>query len=219
MSQYISVLAAMALFCAISSNNCGVRIAKADCPNSARQVRSEPVSLGAGEYSLTADAENHLTMEFKDKEQTLVQTIRISDLTKSDVDAPGKWENGKICDIALSRWSKTSLVAVIKVREGDTSRFWCLTFVKIGEKEKSGDELRSSASIIFRGSPDDKILALSGTRDSITITAVIGRFSNTRPGELESGFIVIDYCGTPGATGGRGAMFTPEYKREILDEK
>ena len=192
-----------------------------------RPVGSELVSLGEGDFILISENRHDLQLRHMLRGNTSVQNVKPhfsplnSQGSKLSDDETNKWPpehvKGEIAEIALSRWSRTSLVAVVKLCNGKESVFWCLTFDRSTIERKTPD-ISPFASVIANGSCEDQILALSGTRDPPTIAAFIGRKSLARPGTIDSGIIFIDGCANAGALVGRLGSFKPEYVPEDYDE-
>lgn len=185
-------------------------------------IHSEPVSLGNGDYVLVCKGKMQLLLEHRGSDGTSVRQVQPHTLQSEDVSrktAPFlTGRNDKITEIALARWSKRSLVAVVKVVDGQDVTFWCLTFAQARSFfEKSDEPMQPTVALLTKGSHGDRILALSGSRNSPTITAVIGKFSNRRPGAIDSGRIAIHGCPNPGAIDARVGTFIPEYEPRDYD--
>jgi hypothetical protein len=178
--------------------------------------RSEPVSLGEGDYFLVLRSSGELFLEHQLRGKTSEWKVKPQQLESTDPSRQNKWRESQICEIALARWSRESLVAAVKTCDGPDATFWWLTFDKV-ESHARNSEMAPFAAFMSKGSRDDRILALSGTRSAITVTAVIGKLSTARPGAIESGVIVMHGCPNPGAIDGRIGTFTPAYSAEPYD--
>lgn len=180
-----------------------------------RDLRSERVSIGEGDYRLVARGTRKLWLEYFDTDgsKKIEWKVRPTEYKSEDKSRWDSWiRDGQVADIteiALSRWCTTSLVAVVEVSRGMESTYWCLTFEHVERYEDDG-ECRPGAAVCFKGS-EGRILALSGTRNCPAITVVIGRRSLTNPGAVEAGVILDHWCPSPGFIDARVGRFEPQY--------
>jgi len=169
-------------------------------------VASEYVSLGEGDFRLVAEPGKGLVLQHEHGELTQ-SCIVVPKFVGAEPNAAAK----TVTEVALARWNRTSLIALVEMSDGDDATYVCLTFadVDIGGAETMREP---TAAIMMHGKRQDKILALSGDRMGPSIVAVIGRLSTTLPGgALDSGQIVFHGCPNPAAVGGRVGSFVPQY--------
>ena len=122
---------------------------------------------------------------------------------------PSEEKHGRITEIALARWSRSSLLAVVKFSRGQETVFWCLGFTHVMRPSEGQKKLAPKAVVITRGGPADRVLALSGNLNPPAITIVTGKLSTTRPGVIVHGTIAFEWCGF--LEYARVGKFKPEY--------
>ncbi|HWB11544.1 MAG TPA: hypothetical protein VG826_20100 [Pirellulales bacterium] len=179
--------------------------------------RSEPVSLGAGDYTLMMGERQELYLEDSNpgglKNRRLVKPRVVDQLDgKAEawpLDPPNTDIDVEVTDIALARWSKKSLFAFLKIVQGGQASFWCLTFPHAEINRASSDELRPDAVLVMHGSTRHRILAIDGSREPPSIIAIVAKVSKN--GEVENGMIMVHGCPNPGPINARIGHFTVEY--------
>lgn len=187
--------------------------------NEPSAVRSESVSLGDGDYRLVARNRSELLLEHEIGGKVSRWPIEIQKEQPATGQSDESWGNDEVREIALSRLSRAALVAVVNVksRDKDEATFWCLTILNVKEVSAKRAVLTARAGVIAKGSKEDRILALSGNRFLNSITAVMGRWSESQPGAFESGTIFFQGCPSFGSMGGRTGKFKTEYAASPFD--
>lgn len=177
-------------------------------------VQSELVSIGHGDYMLIAREKTGLLLRHSSLHGTITYTLKPIVIEPSPDQKKSQWPNSRIEEIALSRWSRKSLVAVIKTRAlhaGRSTSFWFVTFNGTNLPPKHPEQPITQVSFICDGSPDDRILAVSGTRNSPAITALIGTWSESADQVLDSGMLAIHGCPSPNAASPLVGHFRPRF--------
>lgn len=176
-------------------------------------VESNPVSLGNGDYVLVARNGRELSLQLTQAGQTAVWKIVPRPLHSDVAALPDRWGpdgvNARITEITLTRWSRPSLLAAVKVSRGRETVFWCLSFPHVIRSTEGTEELRPKAVALLKGGPEDRVLALSGSANSPAITLVTGKISKNEPGKIEAGAIAFEWCGSPEHA--RVGRFQPDY--------
>ena len=176
MSMTFSQIAAMVL----SFLLCSEVLGSDDVADVVRDTKSEPVSLGSGDFRLVARGGRRLVLEHSTHERAIEWEVDPEELKSDDASRQDSWlsegQNARITEIALSRWSRTSLVAVVKVSRGSAAAFWCLTFEHT-ERYNGESTVAPGAALLLKGDAKYQILALSGSRNPPAITALIGKRS------------------------------------------
>lgn len=172
-------------------------------------VKSSPVSLGNGDYTLVSHGDCELYLQHAGAHSTAEWKITpMVDSNRKDV-WPSESKGFQITEIALARWSRSSLLAVVKVSDGREAKFWCLSFKHLSKLLQESNQVTAPAVVVTSGNTKERILAVSGSVDSPAITIVTGTLSESSPGTIDRGTIVFEWCGFPEvASAGR---FKPEY--------
>jgi hypothetical protein len=183
-----------------------------------RMPRSEGVSLGDGDYVVAARESGELFLEHHSRIQKSEWKLKPTLHQSSNLALRGDWatetKEGKIDEITLSRWSRNRLMAVVKVGHGNEATFWCLTFSNaklLLENRDDAPPFVTFAAVLAKGSRENRIMALSGTRDAGSITAVVGRSSESGSGSIDEGIMILNVCPYPAAVDGRVGRFKVTY--------
>ena len=138
-------------------------------------VASESVSLGEGDYRLVTRDRSKLILEHVAQGKVTHWEIDIHDERPAFGQPQESWSDD-IREIALSRWSRRNLLAVVRLDDQADSTFWCLSISNVKETTAKQLRLTAPAGVIAKGSKDDRILVLSGNRQLNSITAVMGNW-------------------------------------------
>ena len=185
--------------------------------NESVSIRSEPVSLGQGDYFLEFRGTEGLYLDHESGGTTSEWKVKPQVLESEDPSKKDTWVEDGVCEIALARWSRGSLVAVVKLCKEEDATFWCLTFPQLEAHLANASDVSPVATVLSKGGRKDRVFALSGSRNPPTVTVVIGTWSRTRPGTIASGTIIIDGCANPGPIHARLGRFKPDYLPESFD--
>jgi len=176
-------------------------------------VKSGPVSLGDGDYVLVARGGHELSLQHVGTDGTSEWSIKPKELQNENVALGVRWPideiGGRITQIVLARWSRPSLIAVVRISRGEKTEFWCLGFRHVVASSRGKNELAPRAALAIQGDAEDRVLALSANIDPPAFTIVTGQLSKTNPNAVEQGAIAFEWCGFEEFA--RAGRFKPEY--------
>lgn len=161
-------------------------------------VKSALVSLGDGDYCLSATRTNDLSMTHRSKTGNRKWIIkpRASEGESGKDLWPEDSASQKVSAIALARRKSGSILAVVKTVKDGKSFFWAIKLIQFDEAVEGIKELRPIAVLLSAGRPEEKILAVTGDINPPSFTVVTGVISETRPGQIECGSITFEWCGS-----------------------
>ena len=113
----------------------------------------------------------------------------------------------KVEQVELTRWSRDSLVGVIKLSSFGKAKFYVFT---ITHTQLASEVLEASVFHEFGGEPNEKILAVCGTVSSPQITVVTGIVTPEDHGIVISGRVTVSPYGSRGEL--KSGVYSVEYQ-------
>ncbi len=204
--RHIVLFSALVFTCLDAANAQAIR-------TNDRRVLSTKVSLGHGDYTVVSKGGRDLFLQHSEGDSIREWRIRYRDvLSKSQHFAqlqPLEKRKSAITNLSLARWSSNSLLLVVKEVDGDRSLFWCLGLTKLDPSMALENELSGNAKFLMDGDQRDRVIALSGDLQPPAIAIIVGKQSESKPNEFESGVIAFEWCGDLDVL--RAGQFIPRY--------
>jgi hypothetical protein len=127
-------------------------------------------------------------------------------------------EGKGISEIALARWHREGLVALVEFTSSDRREYLCLTVADVQAKMRESNTVHAWGSVVMTSDKPGQIIALSGDRQGDAICAVVATFSGSEAGGVISeGQILYHACPNPAPIGGRIGVFSPKYAPAVWD--
>jgi len=168
-------------------------------------VASNSVSLGDYSYSMFARSDGHIvlvkTMAINSKDKRQEYALELNEVvTESSRKAGAHLGNlqskgSRIVGVTLCKWSKTSLLAVIKVMEQDHATFWCLGIQHTERIARDTKVIPAAACFLTSGHSKDAVLSMSGDIEPPGLVIVLGARQANNPNSITHIKVFAEWCG------------------------
>jgi hypothetical protein len=157
------------------------------------RVVSGPLSFGNGDFFMISSTGETLKLEHRQDSVTRQWEVTPTS-AKGKLNSHSFFE-GKISQLAIARWSKTSMIAVVKTVSNNSAKFWAISFPKFSEKCFEEQYFSPKCHFLCEVAIEHDILAVSGTVNSPAYTILVGAISSEAPSKIETGTIFFEPCG------------------------